>query len=89
MSINKEKKTELINEFARSVTDTGSPEVQIAILSERITSLTGHFQIHKKDNHSRTGLMRLINQRRSLLAYLKKTNKASYETLIEKLGIRK
>ena len=89
MSINKDKKTELINVYARSDTDTGSPEVQIAILSERITSLTGHFQIHKKDNHSRTGLMRLINQRRSLLAYLKKTNKASYETLIEKLGIRK
>ena len=89
MSINKEKKTELINEFARSGSDTGSPEVQIAILSERITSLTGHFQTHKKDNHSRTGLMKLINQRRSLLAYLKKTKKASYETLIEKLGIRK
>ena len=89
MSINKEKKTELINEYARSGADTGSPEVQIAILSERITSLTGHFQTHKKDNHSRIGLMRLINQRRSLLAYLKKTNKASYETLIEKLGIRK
>ena len=89
MSIDKEKKTELINEYARSGSDTGSPEVQIAILSERITCLTGHFQTHKKDNHSRTGLMRLINQRRSLLAYLKKTNKASYETLIEKLGIRK
>jgi small subunit ribosomal protein S15 len=89
MSINKDKKTELINVYARSGTDTGSPEVQIAILSERIISLTGHFQTHKKDNHSRTGLMRLINQRRSLLAYLKKTNKASYETLIEKLGIRK
>ena len=89
MSINKEKKTELINEYSRSGTDTGSPEVQIAILSERISSLTNHFQTHKKDNHSRTGLMRLINQRRSLLAYLKKTNKASYELLIEKLGIRK
>jgi small subunit ribosomal protein S15 len=89
MSINKEKKTELINEYSRSGTDTGSPEVQIAILSERISSLTNHFQTHKKDNHSRTGLMRLINQRRSLLAYLKKTNKASYESLIEKLGIRK
>jgi len=89
MSINKEKKTELINEYSRSGTDTGSPEVQIAILSGRISSLTNHFQTHKKDNHSRTGLMRLINQRRSLLAYLKKTNKASYELLIEKLGIRK
>ena len=89
MSINKEKKTELINEYSRTESDTGSPEVQIAILSERITSLTNHFQTHKKDNHSRTGLMRLINQRRSLLAYLKKSNKDSYESLIQKLGIRK
>ena len=89
MSINKEKKIELINEYSRSGSDTGSPEVQIAILSERISSLTNHFQSHKKDNHSRTGLMRLINQRRSLLAYLKKTNKDSYDSLIQKLGIRK
>tara|TARA_B100000035_G_scaffold238583_1_gene206854 strand:+ start:1744 stop:2013 length:270 start_codon:yes stop_codon:yes gene_type:complete len=89
MSINKEKKTEIINEYSRSGGDTGSPEVQIAILSERISSLTNHFQTHKKDNHSRTGLMRLINQRRSLLAYLKKTNKDSYDSLIQKLGIRK
>ena len=89
MSINKEKKIELINEYSRSGSDTGSPEVQIAILSERISSLTNHFQTHKKDNHSRTGLMRLINQRRSLLAYLKKTNKDSYDSLIQQLGIRK
>ena len=89
MSINKEGKTKLIDEYARSEKDTGSPEVQIAILTERITNLTGHFQSHKKDNHSRTGLMRLINQRRSLLAYLKKSNKDSYEKLIDKLGIRK
>ena len=89
MSINKEKKIELINEYSRTGSDTGSPEVQIAILSERISSLTNHFQTHKKDNHSRTGLMRLINQRRSLLAYLKKTNKDSYDSLIQKLGIRK
>ena len=89
MSINKEKKIELINEYSRSGSDTGSPEVQIAILSERISSLTNHFQTNKKDNHSRTGLMRLINQRRSLLAYLKKTNKDSYDSLIQKLGIRK
>ena len=84
-----QKKIELINEYSRSGSDTGSPEVQIAILSERISSLTNHFQTHKKDNHSRTGLMRLINQRRSLLAYLKKTNKDSYDSLIQKLGIRK
>ena len=89
MSINKENKTKLINEYSRSEKDTGSPEVQIAILSERISNLTEHFQSHKKDNHSRTGLMRLINQRRSLLAYLKKNNKDSYEKLIDKLGIRK
>ena len=89
MSINKENKTKLIDEYARSEKDTGSPEVQIAILTERITNLTGHFQSHKKDNHSRTGLMRLINQRRSLLAYLKRSNKDSYEKLIDKLGIRK
>ena len=89
MSINRENKTKIIDHYARSEKDTGSPEVQIAILSERITNLTEHFQSHKKDNHSRTGLMRLINQRRSLLAYLKKSNKESYEKLIEKLGIRK
>ena len=89
MSINRENKTKIIDEYSRSEKDTGSPEVQIAILSERISNLTEHFQSHKKDNHSRTGLIRLINQRRSLLAYLKKSNKDSYEKLIDKLGIRK
>lgn len=89
MSINREKKFQLISQYSRSDNDTGSPEVQIAILSERIASLSGHFQTHKKDNHSRTGLMRLINQRRSLLAYLKKSNKESYYSLIDKLGLRK
>ena len=89
MSIKSESKSKLIYEYSRSEKDTGSPEVQIAILTERITNLTGHFQSHKKDNHSRTGLMRLINQRRSLLAYLKKSNKDSYDKLIDKLGIRK
>ena len=89
MSIDKEKKTELIDQFSRSKSDTGSPEVQVAILTERITNLTEHFQSHKKDNHSRTGLMRMINQRRSLLVYIKKTNKESYDSLINKLGIRK
>ena len=89
MSINREKKLQLISQYSRSDNDTGSPEVQIAILSERIASLSGHFQTHKKDNHSRTGLMRLINQRRSLLAYLKKSKKESYYSLIDKLGLRK
>ena len=89
MSIDKEKKTELIEQFSRSKTDTGSPEVQIAILTQRIENLTEHFQSHNKDNHSKTGLMRLINQRRSLLAYLKKSKKESYDKLIDKLGLRK
>ena len=89
MSIDKEKKTELIDQYSRSKTDTGSPEVQIAILTQRIENLTEHFQSHNKDNHSKTGLMRLINQRRSLLAYLKKSKKESYDKLIDKLGLRK
>ena len=89
MSIDKEKKTELIEQYSRSKTDTGSPEVQIAILTQRIENLTEHFQSHNKDNHSKTGLMRLINQRRSLLAYLKRSKKESYDKLINKLGLRK
>ena len=89
MSIDKEKKTELIGQYSRSKTDTGSPEVQIAILTQRIENLTEHFQSHNKDNHSKTGLMRLINQRRSLLAYLKRSKKESYDKLIDKLGLRK
>ena len=89
MSIDKEKKTELIEQYSRSKTDTGSPEVQIAILTQRIENLTEHFQSHNKDNHSKIGLMRLINQRRSLLAYLKRSKKESYDKLIDKLGLRK
>ena len=89
MSIDKEKKTELIEQYSRSKTDTGSPEVQIAILTQRIENLTEHFQSHNKHNHSKTGLMRLINQRRSLLAYLKRSKKESYDKLIDKLGLRK
>ena len=89
MALSHDEKLNIVKDYQLSTSDTGSPEVQIAILSERITSLTNHFQTHKKDNHSRTGLMRLINQRRSLLAYLKKSNKDSYESLIQKLGIRK
>ena len=89
MALSAESKAALVKEFQVAEGDTGSPEVQVAILTERISNLTGHFQTHKKDNHSRTGLMRLINQRKTLLAYLKKTNVASYETLIDKLGLRK
>ena len=89
MALLTEEKANIVKEFKRNEGDTGSPEVQIAILTERISNLTGHFQTHKKDNHSRTGLMRLINQRKTLLAYLKKTNTPSYDALIDKLGLRK
>lgn len=89
MSITAERKTALINEHATKPNDTGSPEVQIAILTERINNLTGHFKSHVKDNHSRRGLLKLVSQRRSLLDYLKSRNEARYKTLIEKLGIRR
>ena len=89
MSLSKEQTEAVIKKFGKSETDTGSTSVQIALLTKRIEELQSHFKEHKKDNHSRTGLMRLINQRRSLLAYLKKSNKETYEKLIEKLGIRK
>ena len=87
--IAKEKKAAIIKEFGRTPEDTGSPEVQIAILSERITELTEHLKIHKKDHHSRRGLLKLVGQRRGLLDYLKKTNLVGYRQLIERLGIRK
>ena len=89
MSITAERKTALILEHATKENDTGSPEVQIAILTERITNLTGHFKSHNKDNHSRRGLLKLVSQRRSLLDYLKGKEEARYKTLIEKLGIRR
>ena len=89
MSLSKEQTEAVIKKFGKSETDTGSTSVQIALLTKRIEELQSHFKEHKKDNHSRTGLMRLINQRRSLLAYLKRNNKDSYEKLIDKLGIRK
>lgn len=89
MSITAERKQELINEHARQNGDTGSPEVQVAILTERINNLTGHFKDHHKDNHSRRGLLMLVNKRRSLLDYLKKKDAARYSDLIAKLGIRK
>lgn len=87
--ISKEKKLELVKEFGRSEGDTGSPEVQIAILTNRIQELTEHLKIHKKDHHSRRGLLKLVGQRRGLLDYLKKTNLEGYRSLIERLGIRK
>jgi small subunit ribosomal protein S15 len=89
MSITAGRKAEVINQFAKKPGDTGSPEVQVAILSERITNLTEHFKSHAKDNHSRRGLLKLVGQRRQLLDYLRRTNEASYKSLIEKLGIRR
>ena len=89
MSITAERKTALINQYAQKVGDTGSPEVQVAILTERIANLTSHFKTHVKDNHSRRGLLKMVSQRRTLLDYLRRTNEASYKTLIEKLGIRR
>ncbi|GAU82180.1 30S ribosomal protein S15 [Bosea sp. 2KB_26] len=89
MSITPERKTALVKEHATKPNDTGSPEVQVAILTERINNLTGHFKSHVKDNHSRRGLLKLVSQRRSLLDYLKGKSEARYRTLIEKLGIRR
>ncbi len=89
MSITAEKKQELIKEHSRGNEDTGSPEVQVAILTERIVNLTEHFKTHAKDNHSRRGLLMLVNKRRSLLDYLKKKDAQRYSDIIAKLGLRK
>ena len=89
MSITTGRKAEVIKSYATKAGDTGSPEVQVAILSERITSLTEHFKTHVKDNHSRRGLLKLVSQRRQLLDYVRRTDEARYRTLIEKLGIRR
>jgi small subunit ribosomal protein S15 len=89
MSITAERKTALVKQFAQKSGDTGSPEVQVAILTERITNLTEHFKTHAKDNHSRRGLLKLVSQRRSLLDYVKRKDEARYRTLIETLGIRR
>jgi small subunit ribosomal protein S15 len=89
MSITAERKNALVKEFAQKAGDTGSPEVQVAILTERINNLTGHFKNHTKDNHSRRGLLKMVSARRSLLDYLKKKDESRYRTLIEKLGIRR
>jgi small subunit ribosomal protein S15 len=89
MSITAERKGALIKEHGRDKGDTGSPEVQVAILSERITNLTEHFKTHVKDNHSRRGLLKLVSQRRQLLDYVRRSDEARYRTLIEKLGIRR
>jgi len=89
MATVKEKKQEIIGDFKQHDTDTGSPEVQIALLSERINGLAEHFKKHKKDHHSRRGLLMLINKRRKLLSYLRKTDNEKYQELIKKLGLRK
>lgn len=89
MSITIERKNALIKEFGKKEGDTGSPEVQIAILTERITNLTGHFKTHAKDNHSRRGLLKMVSQRRSLLDYLKGKEESRYKELIQRLGIRR
>jgi len=89
LSTTKEQKHDLINQFAVHEGDTGSPEVQIALLSNRITYLTEHFKTHAKDHHSRRGLLKLVGRRRRLLDYLKKTDSERYRTIIDKLGIRK
>ena len=89
MSTTKEQKTDLINQYRVHDADTGSPEVQIALLSNRITYLTEHFKTHAKDHHSRRGLLKLVGRRRRLLDYLKQTDVERYRTIIDKLGIRK
>ena len=85
----KERKEEIINTYKRDEKDTGSPEVQIALLTERINDLQDHFKTHQKDHHSRRGLLKMVGQRRNMLAYLKNTDIERYRTLIEKLGLRK
>jgi small subunit ribosomal protein S15 len=89
MSLTTERKAELIKEYATVPGDTGSPEVQVAILTERINTLTDHFKSHKKDNHSRRGLLKMVSSRRSLLDYLKKKDESRYTKLIQALGIRR
>ena len=85
----KERKQDIINTYKREEHDTGSPEVQIALLTERINELTEHLKIHKKDNHSRRGLLKMVGKRRNLLNYLSKKDVNRYRTIVEKLGLRK
>ncbi len=89
MPLTKERKKEIISEFGANENDSGNTDVQIALLTQRINDLTAHLKVHKKDNHTRYGLLKLVGQRRGLLDYLKDTNIEGYRTLIKKLGIRK
>ncbi|MGH6814696.1 MAG: 30S ribosomal protein S15 [Hyphomicrobiaceae bacterium] len=89
MSITAERKSALIKDHATKANDTGSPEVQVALLTERINGLTGHFRTHKKDNHSRRGLLKMVSRRRRLLDYVKSKDTGRYQTIIDKLGLRR
>ena len=89
MSINAEQKQVVVNEYQRTPTDTGSPEVQVALLTKKIEDLTDHFKIHVRDHHSRQGLLRMVNRRRKLLDYLRQTNVDRYRILIDRLGLRR
>jgi small subunit ribosomal protein S15 len=89
MALNAEQKTDIITQYQRDSSDTGSPEVQVALLSARISQLTQHFDAHHKDHHSRRGLLRMVNQRRKLLDYLKKIDQERYRSLIGRLGLRR
>lgn len=89
MAIDTAQKAQIVKEFQRSAADTGSPEVQVALLTARINELTGHFKVHKKDHHSRRGLLKMVSRRRRLLDYLKSRNADAYRQLIERLGLRK
>lgn len=89
MSVTKERKKEVISEYAKGEKDTGSPDVQVAVLSERIANLTEHFKTHAKDNHSRRGLIKMVSLRRRLLDYIKDKDQARYDALIARLGLRR
>jgi small subunit ribosomal protein S15 len=89
MSLSAEEKTQVVNEYARGAGDTGSPEVQVALLTRRIEGLSGHFASHKQDHHSRRGLLRMVNQRRKLLDYVKRNDLERYRQLIARLGLRR
>lgn len=89
MSVTTDKKAQVVHDYQRVVGDTGSPEVQVALLTTRINDLTSHFKVHVKDHHSRRGLLRMVNRRRKLLDYLNRSSTDAYRTLIERLGLRK
>ena len=89
MPVTTDKKAQIVSDYQRVAGDTGSPEVQVALLTTRINDLTGHFKVHVKDHHSRRGLLRMVNRRRKLLDYLKRSSDGAYRSLIERLGLRK